>query len=469
MTDCTVHIRDNSNGVAHVITSHDLLPDIDNNNYMSILKSITKNSLLNETTSDIYQWHEEISKHNIKTLCDLLIDKNYTYVFFWFEGNQLIGDIDYDFLEWAKLRTQDWDIMGHILKWQDKRPKLHEQVVVLNLKNLPDFTKAGPNKNYIVSKENMHDDYTPVWIRGCEGNNTDTKNYNHVFDEILNNILSHNGRAVNVPDILRDCKQCFYADADQEQTVQWLLDENFYKLPQEKKEQFIFDELDEDKQELGVYLLQEDVVFVSNPDSIPTEVFEEPKQKIETLVAPASGVNGLILAMHYSNTLEKVVWFDFSKPAIKWIQHVLQNWNGKNYKNFYVTNKTLLSTWCKDENLIWADDAQLNDIDEYFDSIENSKWQQLKNKKHVFLNADIVSEYSDILEHVQNTNVLLYFTNIYTYSLNFILNKYHVVHSNYSNMISEFTKNNKNVYFRGISPTGRKFKSIVNLSRTGDI
>lgn len=470
MTDCIVNIRDNSNGIAHIVTSHDLLQGLENNEYMRVLKSILRNSLLNELNSDLYQWQDKITMKSLNNFIEILQNKNYDYAFFWFEGTQVTGDIDSEFLEWAKYRNKDWSIMGHILNWENKRPKLHEQVIILNLKNLPCFDKFNNDMaNYAVSKDNMHDDYTPVWIKGKQGNNIEKENYNHIFDHVMNNVLSNNGTVVNVPDCVRGCKTCFYADDDELETVEWFLNSDFHNKTLLEKQDFIFETVHEDKQELGVYLTQEDVVFVSNPDEIPSEVYEDPVEDIDVLFTPASGLNSTILGIHYLNTLKKVVWFDISDASLQWIQFTIENWTGKNYKQFYYNNKNMLDSWCLDKNLVWADDKDMDKIDQYFNNISIDDWNQFRNIEHIYIKANIISEYDKITKHANDDNVLLYMTNIYSYSLNFISNKYHTVQSSYLDAMNKFIQLNNNVYFRGMSPNGKKFTTVTNISRTGDI
>ena len=61
---------------------------------------------------------------------------NFKYVMFWFEGNLIHHGVEEEFIEWAKYRTQDWTIMGHILDRNGKCPVLHQQCVIFNLNTL---------------------------------------------------------------------------------------------------------------------------------------------------------------------------------------------------------------------------------------------------------------------------------------------------------------------------------------------
>lgn len=176
---------------------------------------------------------------------------------------------------------------------------------------------------------------------------------------------------------------------------------------------------------------------------------------IETLICPASGINQYILASYCMDTLKKIIWADFSITSINWIQHVINNWNGSDYKQFVKDNIHMI----QEESITFLDY-------DYFDNMPNLDWEKFKSLEHVFLNIDVVKEYNDILKHTKDSNVLVHITNIYTYELNYIENGVNQVYINYLTYLDELVKTNKNVYIKGKDPFGTSIK-YKNISKYG--
>ena len=137
MTDVSSFIRLTDipeNKIVHIVTMQDLHQEVENNDYMRLLKKVTLTSLQNEVEGSILQWPGEISCDEIDELLTNLKDMNFEYAVFWFEGNIPKLDFEEEFLSWAKMRTKDWNMMGHLLDKKETMPRLHEQIVAFNLK-----------------------------------------------------------------------------------------------------------------------------------------------------------------------------------------------------------------------------------------------------------------------------------------------------------------------------------------------
>ena len=453
--------------ICHVITTNDLLQDIESNEYMAILKKLTHTSLMGRAEGNILKWNGDISKlisfEDILKKCKSL---NFEYVVVWFEGNVINPDFESTFLDWSKNKTQDWTIMGHILDRKNRCPILHNQIVIFNLNKFDkDFDIEYFDDEYgdfQASDEHMHDDYTPLWLKAKNGSTDRPYKPNHILDEIMWNLLSQGHTVINVPEELREQKHCVYPEEDEHETVKWLLDDNLknYSLQQVYD---LEDEVGYDKSILTDHLLSKDVVYVTNTDN---HVKDYELSNIETIVCPASGFNQFMYAFKSIDTIQKMVWTDFSESSIWWTKHILQNFDGKNFEHFWFENKHLLELNMNEHRLIDCNYDKLKDIDKFLDQQDPSSWEKIVNLEHVFLNIDVINEYDKILETVKDYNVFIQTTNIYNYEINYFNNKYLKVYQSFYDLLHKLTQTNKNVYFRGESPNGTRYRDFINLSRT---
>ena len=470
MTDVSSFIRLTDipeNKIVHIVTMQDLHQEVENNDYMRLLKKVTLTSLQNEVEGSILQWPGKISCDEIDELLTNLRDMNFEYAVFWFEGNIPKLDFEEEFLSWAKMRTKDWNMMGHLLDKKETMPRLHEQIVAFNLKNLLSICEYNKDyASYIASTSHIHDDYTPLWIQGKLGNTHLRLKTNHVFDEAMHNMLSMQGKIVNVPQEVRDAKICCYVEDDEEQTLEWLFGDEFKNLNFSEQRDYVENNIDEDKHPLADFFMCREIVYISNTDDMPAEHVLTTAQDINTLVCPCSGTNAFLFANNYIDTMENIVWFDYGNYSTQWIRYVLENWNGKSYKDFYYNNKHIFDTWnVQDMLLIEVNDNKLLEFDDNFNTDE---WQHIQSLNHTFLNIDVVTEYEQLTNIIKDKNVLLQFSNIYSYEPNYIFNKYHTATLSFYSMINELVKNNKNVYYRGDTPQGVSH-SMINISRLGTI
>ncbi len=145
-----------------------------------IIKNISDYTISNVVSKgyDLLQGLDE------DTLLNHAADQNYEYAVVYSTGTEFInGNAFFDEIE--SLSKKDFFVAGHILDRDDAFYELHHQCYVVNLtiyKKLksPIIGKQelGIKHTQIVqwrSAENIHDDYTPVWISGGD----DSRIYNH--------------------------------------------------------------------------------------------------------------------------------------------------------------------------------------------------------------------------------------------------------------------------------------------------
>ena len=98
----------------------------------------------------------------------------------------------------------------------------------------------------------------------------------------------------------------------------------------------------------------------------------------------------------------------------------------------------------------------------------NEKYNQLRKIEHVFLNIDIVNQYDQILPHVKDSNVILQLSNIYSYEINYIVNKYYKAQQAFYGLVNGLLEQNKNVYLRGDTPQGVYYE-MTNIGKLGSL
>jgi len=156
--------------------------------------------------------------------------------------------------------------------------------------------------------------------------------------------------------------------------------------------------------------------------------------------------------------MEQVIWVDFSKPQMDWLQGLIRNWNGINFKEYYENNKP------KDISLIYEESK----VDEFFNSFESQQkwleiWYKIKELEHRFIIVDITRSYNDIISVVKPDKVvLLQVSNIWSYEANYFdsgINVYFAL----IDYIHKLLGKSKKLYFSG--DIGGSHNDMINIGR----
>lgn len=198
--------------------------------------------------------------------------------------------------EFETLRTVAWmkekkaALAGHIIHRPDRLPFLHEQFLILDLRawataNRPAIAFPPPGAAefpaYEISDRNIHDDYTPFWIRGGAGD--ERKGRPGFATSALAELLKSGQQVVNLPPALREKKDYLYPRSE---------DENFERVKGRIAE---FSKTSESK------------VFVFNTEPMVIEDFAFTP---DTVICPCSGLKPLALARQFG-LLERKTRFLF--------------------------------------------------------------------------------------------------------------------------------------------------------------
>lgn len=151
------------------------------------------------------------------------IDLGYACAVVLSTGTEFInGD---DFFDLVKnLSDTDFFLIGHILDRGDAYYELHHQCYVINLKIYKDLDKPIIGKPQlgekhqqikpIRSEENIHDDYTPIWIKS----GTSSKEYSHKLHgwNIISAALKSNFDIEPFDNEFRNSKKYYYPENQEE-------------------------------------------------------------------------------------------------------------------------------------------------------------------------------------------------------------------------------------------------------------
>ncbi len=424
--------------------------------YISTLKNCT-NVNINFMDSSIIH---EIKDDELIAILRRLKKLNYKYAVLWAEGSwPLEPEIDEAIIK--AFSTYDrWLVAGHILNFKNKDPKFHEQCVIVNLKEIDNIKWLVRDevlkKKFRVSEENVHDDYTPFWIKPTEGSDGSISPAN-IFDRFLWISLKEGYTVLNIDSDIRNKKVCVYPEDKQQWTQRHVNLEYWNKLTKKQQTGFIYDLKDdeEDKKPLFEFLnMSNNMIYVTNTEMVP----HDGSKGIEVLVCPASGLSQFKHIANNIDTMEQVIWVDFSKPQMDWLQDLIHNWNGINFKEYYENNKP------EKVNIIYDESK----VDEFFNSFKTQQdwleaWYKIKELEHRFIIVDIMDSYKDIISIVKpNKTVFLQVSNIWSYEANYFDSGINVYYPLIDYMHKILAKSKK-VYFSG--DVGGTYKDMIDIGR----
>ena len=228
-----ITIKD-ENRICHVINNKQVFPELEPYpEYVRKLRKILKIGLNNSFDHSHSEMIHLASTKWIKTLHSL----NYELAVVWFEGTiPKSNEFETELLklhdgEWKDRR---WLVAGHILNHEarGRYPYWHHQCIVINIRAYADAGFPNLNKYlekrpaFKASEENFHDDYTPYYLKPMPDSRPELVETRHRFlDALIPNSLKLGYEVLNLPQQVRDHKECIYPEDDVEDTVKWLNDE----------------------------------------------------------------------------------------------------------------------------------------------------------------------------------------------------------------------------------------------------
>lgn len=209
------------------------------------------------------------------------------------------GTVFVDWDEWVNVidNYPHRGLVGHIIAKPDDQFTLHEQCwfMELDLFSQHDFSLAKwPVVEIEQSMKNLHDDYTPLWIKPLESRKA-WRYPQSLAEKIMLIHLSNGKHVANWNNKAREIKKFVYDENQITEVRSWLKD----------------------------YIqLAENQFWVLNNE----EIFITKKHK---LLCPGSGLFWIVNAVSESTSLIDIV--DISKTQVNFATELWQNWNGDNY------------------------------------------------------------------------------------------------------------------------------------------
>ena len=184
-----------------------------------LIKNLADYTISNLTAKgyDVYQSEHEDSVLN------MAVELKYEYAVVFSTGTEFINGSEF-FKQIEILIDTDFYVYGHILDRGEAYYELHHQCYLINLKKYKELecpeigqTMLGSPYQQLVphrSEENIHDGYTPLWIKPGSQNHT----YGHKMHgwNIISKILNAGGTVNSFNHIVRDNKKHYYPEVQSE-------------------------------------------------------------------------------------------------------------------------------------------------------------------------------------------------------------------------------------------------------------
>lgn len=423
-----------------------------------------------------------------------LVDMGFDYALFWPDGSAPIDDaIERELIAYCKELDQGppWMLMGHIIDWSEKKklyPFFHDQAIVLNLKAWSsrtftpdepvDLFQGGDRRTertpyYKKSDENIHDDYTPMWIERDDSISGETglTARSGVFNRFFLKAINMGFRIYNWPPHLREMKECYYLEDHAEETNNWMFSDEFYMQSDDfynDYKHYMKQNDQRDKAPLFALKRQtENIVYITNTESVPqwNAVKDFRDTPLDTYVMPCSGFNQFEFMLQHIDTLKNVVFYDANRNSIAWMKHLINDWDG--VSDLYEFIDDYLATLDSRISKIY----KREDVEKFLKRTTEEQrvnlFIKLRDESVQYIHCDVMRQWNLLVDAVpEGANVLINLTNIWRYEGNFINNTLlECDHAFYGLMDGLVHKSNE-VLFKGDTPKG-VYIDCVNISSRG--
>lgn len=225
-------------------------------------------------------------------LLSFAVDQDYNFAVVIATGTEFInGDSFFHAVE--DLVTSDFFVAGHILDRKEAYYELHQQCYVINLKKFDSLERPkigqialGHQHRQCVpcrSHENVHDDYTPIWVSGSD----DHKDYQHKLHgwNILGVAFDKDEKVIVFDDKFRNNKKYYYPENQQEflQHIQWAYSRERY--------------------------CSDDFIHTEN-----TEYVDVDEKDFDCVITPASGT--WFVPFVATDRPVKVIYYDYNQKSL---------------------------------------------------------------------------------------------------------------------------------------------------------
>ena len=406
--------------------------DFEYSNELMHMTSMLSNSML-------YHNYNRIVCHDIEQALEIAKAAGFVHAFVQTPGNVVRKNIDTALLNFIDQHSS-YFLAGHIL---DGKPKnrylwMHEQCFLFNLTHLDNFdytidtlcTSLKVLNEYERSAENFHDDYTPLWVKGLQST-LESRSYDWSASW-LSYGLSINSLEV-FPESIRTAKFHMYP-------------ENPGHIETWKQQSTNDNQLAKILRESCKIDTQQ---HVFNNENFSNQVAQSVKDKIDTLVIPASGFFAVHAAKFFNPT--KIIFYDIDEKTLNFRKAINETWDGKSpIKDLIVDGLTPFSD---------SDVAKIPLVDgHWFKTQEevDKYWPLYQSIKKEYIKIDIIDDYNKFIKLIPNTdNVYIWLNSIYTYSINIWNHRPKKIFESYFGLIYGLKSYSNKIWIDCKEPTGQ--------------
>ena len=369
---------------------------------------------------------------------------------------------------WLEHCRKLWLVSGHImLKSSDEYPNLHEQAFAINLnlwqslgrpdigypengsKTLPSFSR---------SDQNIHDDYTPLWLKSDNippiHTNKRKFGWNIIAISLINEL-----NILNVPIDIRKQKLYIYPDDNGQKLTESVnilrSDANAIIEPFANSAQQAFvDSLRHKLQDTS------SSVYIHNTGLL---WWEGDHRNIipDTIWTTASGFKSFIeWYMRGASTECAIETYDFNARSISVWQHIHAHWDGSDlydFIKFYDIDCESERLYCwgnkqASESIQQCSVRQEHDMIKYFGSRENMciYWKIFQGLRHRYHLLNIVTEHAKLIEQLHPDSVnCIWVNNIFFFRQNILQYGTNALNSSLSNLANAIDSKSPNTYLFG--------------------
>lgn len=297
--------------------------------------------------------------------------------------------------------------IGHLLAKPDEYPSLHLQCFFadlsrVNLLSLIQKAKEGGRAQaYIRSQDNIHDDYTPLFMGPdltSMSSSEPTLKPETLESALLSELLSI-GTISNFSQELRHQKLHLYPENNSELFWSCLKGEvDFREHDLDPGQRFYL--------ECHQLAQTRDKIFVYNTEILtPPQVTPKP---LSHLFCVAAGFRPYVLLNANGFSVQtKVTYFDYSKHSLMLKQYLVENWDGENYES-------ICESFLRDHNLpahvfhdvggpeVWS--SRFDEVVSQFGSKQDwlDFWARYRVLDHEYLEVNLFDHPEKLTEHVRD-------------------------------------------------------------------
>jgi len=308
-------------------------------------------------------------------------------------------------------RHEDFFVMGHIIE-NDKYFHFDRQTMLINLKywkqlKRPKFDLAftGPHHIPIRSKSNVHDDYTPLWLK--PGGGRDEINGLPRDSKVISDALDAKLPILNFDTTVRACKRHAYPSYNTEAFSRYFQVWNKQGIDRYQSK----------------FVQSHDAgskIFVHNTESIQEKHVDYSKS-FQTYAGVASGVKLEYIATRCGfdeNT--RIVFFDCNKDALEFKKYVFDKLSGNNYMDFLLAAKRHFRAFNFAEEHPVGKGTPIHEIQQKNSALFNDEeiarsFLTLRACDVRFVHIDLLDTPDLLLDVIDTESAFIWLSNIYSF------------------------------------------------------